>query len=43
MIWIVVIVVFVLIGILLDREIYFYEGVRLGPGVQAWLYNHWSK
>ena len=29
-------------GCLLDREIYFYEGVHLGPRVQAWLYDRWS-
>jgi ubiquinone/menaquinone biosynthesis C-methylase UbiE len=35
----------VLVGlyIFVDREIYFYEGVHLGPRVQAWLYNHWAK
>ncbi len=32
-----------LIGYLLDREIYFYEGVHLGPRLQAWLYDRWSK
>jgi ubiquinone/menaquinone biosynthesis C-methylase UbiE len=38
-----VLVVLVLIGYLLDREIYFYEGTHLGPRVQAWLYDRWSK
>ena len=37
------IVILVLIGYLLDREIYFYEGVHLGPRVQAWLYDRWSR
>jgi len=40
---IVVLVIFIIIGYWLDREIYFYEGVRLGPRVQAWLYNRWAK
>jgi ubiquinone/menaquinone biosynthesis C-methylase UbiE len=35
--------VLVIVGYLLDREIYFYEGVHLGPRVQAWLYDRWSK
>ena len=43
MIWILVVVVLVLIGFLLDREIYFYEGVHLGPQVQAWLYDRWAQ
>jgi ubiquinone/menaquinone biosynthesis C-methylase UbiE len=41
--WIAGILIFVVIGYILDREIYFYEGVRLGPRVQAWLYDCWSK
>jgi ubiquinone/menaquinone biosynthesis C-methylase UbiE len=41
--WIIGIVVLVIVGYLLDREIYFYEGVHLGPRVQAWLYDRWSK
>jgi len=41
--WIVGIAVLVIIGYLLDREIYFYEGVHLGPRVQAWLYDRWSR
>jgi ubiquinone/menaquinone biosynthesis C-methylase UbiE len=41
--WIVVIAMLVFFGYLLDREIYFYEGVHLGPRVQAWLYDRWSK
>lgn len=32
-----------LIGFILDREIYFYEGTHLGPRVQAWLYDRWAK
>lgn len=28
---------------LLDREIFFYEGVHFGPRVQAWLYDRWSR
>jgi len=41
--WIIGIVLLVIIGYLLDREIYFYEGVHLGPRVQAWLYDRWSR
>ncbi|MDX1377680.1 MAG: class I SAM-dependent methyltransferase [Anaerolineales bacterium] len=41
--WILVIGVALIIGYLLDREIYFYEGVHLGPRVQAWLYDRWAK
>jgi len=41
--WIVGIVVLIVIGWLLDREVYFYEGVHLGPRVQAWLYDRWSR
>lgn len=41
--WIIGIGLLVLIGYLLDREIYFYEGVHLGPRVQAWLYDRWSR
>lgn len=46
MTWILIVVIIatlVVIGFLLDREIYFYEGVHLGPRVQAWLYDSWSK
>jgi ubiquinone/menaquinone biosynthesis C-methylase UbiE len=41
--WIVGIVILVIAGYLLDREIFFYEGVHLGPRVQAWLYDRWAK
>jgi ubiquinone/menaquinone biosynthesis C-methylase UbiE len=41
--WILTIVVIIVIGFLLDREIYFYEGARLGPRVQSWLYDRWSQ
>lgn len=43
MTWMIGACLLVLIGFLLDREIYFYEGVHLGPRVQAWLYDRWSK
>ena len=43
MTWIITVVVLVIIGFILDREIYFYEGVHFGPRVQAWLYDHWSR
>lgn len=41
--WIIGIAILVIVGYLLDREIYFYEGAHLGPRVQAWLYDGWSK
>jgi len=41
--WIILVIVLVIVGFILDREVYFYEGVHLGPRVQAWLYNRWSK
>lgn len=41
--WMIVVLLLVVIGYILDREIYFYEGVHLGPRVQAWLYDRWSK
>jgi ubiquinone/menaquinone biosynthesis C-methylase UbiE len=41
--WVITVVVLVVIGWFLDREIYFYEGVHLGPRVQAWLYDRWAK
>jgi len=41
--WILGIAVVLVVGFILDREIYFYEGTHLGPRVQAWLYDRWSK
>jgi ubiquinone/menaquinone biosynthesis C-methylase UbiE len=41
--WMIGIVVGIVLGLILDREIYFYEGVHFGPRVQAWLYDRWSK
>jgi len=41
--WIIGVVVLIVLGFILDREIYFYEGVHFGPRVQAWLYDRWSK
>lgn len=41
--WIIAVTVLLVIGFLLDREIYFYEGAHLGPRWQAWLYDRWSK
>ena len=43
MIWIIVLAVLVILGFILDREIYFYEGGRFGPRLQAWLYDRWSR
>jgi ubiquinone/menaquinone biosynthesis C-methylase UbiE len=41
--WIFGILALVVAGILFDREIFFYEGVHLGPRLQAWLYDRWSR
>ncbi len=41
--WVIGIALVVIVGYLLDREIYFYEGTHLGPRVQAWLYDRWSR
>ena len=41
--WIILVILVLVIGFLLDREIYFYEGTHLGPRVQSWLYDRWSK
>jgi len=42
-IWLGIIALSILIGRVLEKEIYFYEGAHLGPRVQVWLYNRWSK
>jgi hypothetical protein len=42
-VWLAVFATLILIGFILDREIYFYEGVHLGPRIQAWLYDRWSR
>jgi ubiquinone/menaquinone biosynthesis C-methylase UbiE len=42
MYWIIGIAILVVIGYMLDREVYFYEGAHLGPHIQAWLYDRWS-
>jgi len=41
--WIITIAILIVIGFILDREVYFYEGTHLGPRVQSWLYDRWSK
>ena len=43
MLWLIGLGLLVILGYLLDREIYFYEGVHLGPRWQAWLYDRWAK
>jgi ubiquinone/menaquinone biosynthesis C-methylase UbiE len=43
MIWILTIAILVVVGFVLDREVYFYEGTHLGPRVQSWLYDRWSR
>lgn len=42
MLWIIGIIVLIIIGFILDREIYFYEGVHLGPRFQSWFYDRWA-
>ena len=41
--WILVITALIMLGKALEKEIFFYEGVHLGPRVQAWLYDRWSR
>jgi len=41
--WVAVGAVLILVGRALEKEIFFYEGVHLGPRMQAWLYDRWSK
>ena len=41
--WVIGAALAVIVGYLLEREIYFYEGVHFGPRLQAWLYDRWSK
>jgi len=41
--WVIGAALVVIAGYLLEREVYFYEGVHLGPRLQAWLYDRWSK
>lgn len=41
--WVIGIGLLAIVGYLLEREIYFYEGVHLSPRVQAWLYDRWSR
>ena len=40
--WIMTIAILIVVGFILDREVYFYEGTHLGPRVQSWLYDRWS-
>ncbi len=40
--WVIAVIVLVVIGFIFDREVYFYEGARLGPRLQSWLYDRWS-
>src|SRR5512138_2676009 len=42
MYWIIGIIILIIAGYLLDREIYFYEGVHLGPRFQSWFYDRWA-
>jgi SAM-dependent methyltransferase len=43
MYWLIAVILLIVIGFILDREIYFYEGAHLGPRLQSWLYDRWSK
>ena len=36
------VVVLGLVYLFVDREIYLYEGVHLGPRIQGWLYDRWA-
>lgn len=36
------IVLLAVLGYFIDREVYFYEGMRLGPRLQRWLYDRWA-
>ncbi len=40
--WIIAVIVLIAVGYFIDREVYFYEGARLGPRIQSWLYDRWS-
>jgi SAM-dependent methyltransferase len=40
--WMIGIIGLVLIAVILEREIYFYEGAHLGLRVQGWLYDRWA-
>lgn len=42
MYWAIGVILVLIIGFILDREIYFYEGVHLGPRFQAWFYDQWA-
>ncbi len=41
--WIIIIAVVIVVLFLLDREIYRYEGIHIGPRLQAWLYDRWAE
>lgn len=41
--WIIGIAVVLVLLFLLDREIYRYEGIHIGPRLQAWLYDRWAE
>jgi ubiquinone/menaquinone biosynthesis C-methylase UbiE len=41
--WIIIIAVVIGLLFLLDREIYRYEGIHIGPRLQAWLYDRWAE
>jgi len=39
---VVIVVLLIAAYYFIDREIYFYEGMRLGPRLQRWLYDRWA-
>lgn len=43
MYWVLGILILIVVGYILDREVYFYEGARLGPRIQSWLYDRWAR
>ena len=42
MYWAIGVILVLIVGFILDREIYFYEGVHFGPRFQAWFYDQWA-
>jgi ubiquinone/menaquinone biosynthesis C-methylase UbiE len=42
-IWVIAIIIAAIGLFFLDREIYRYEGIHIGPRLQAWLYDRWAE
>jgi ubiquinone/menaquinone biosynthesis C-methylase UbiE len=43
MTWFIGVAILVVVLFILDREIYRYEGIHIGPRLQAYLYDRWAK